>query len=216
MMRRYALFLALLIAGTALNLAVAWSGAAWVAPASATPVFTSGPLADGEFEGVTSRRALGHTRLSRATFRVSADAESTGGIDEWEWHINGREYSETQAGWPLRAWRCRNYGDVERATATSVTTVAKTGLNPIVGGIALTPFSPGPMAATWRALPYVPMWPGVVGNAALYAAALGLLIAGPGWVRRRIRRRRRQCEACGYPIGTSPVCTECGAAVSSG
>ena len=33
-------------------------------------------------------------------------------------------------------------------------------------------------------------------------------------VDRRTRRRRRgQCEKCAYPIGVSPVCTECGAAV---
>ena len=32
-------------------------------------------------------------------------------------------------------------------------------------------------------------------------------------VRRAIRRRRGLCPACAYPIGTSEVCTECGASV---
>jgi hypothetical protein len=31
--------------------------------------------------------------------------------------------------------------------------------------------------------------------------------------RRGLRRRRNCCLECGYPIGTSPMCTECGAAV---
>ncbi len=30
-------------------------------------------------------------------------------------------------------------------------------------------------------------------------------------VRRQARRRRGLCVVCGYPVGTSTVCTECGA-----
>jgi hypothetical protein len=33
-------------------------------------------------------------------------------------------------------------------------------------------------------------------------------------IRRAWRRHGRQCLRCGYPIGTSPVCTECGAPVA--
>ena len=59
------------------------------------------------------------------------------------------------------------------------------------------------------------LWPGFAINTIFYAAMLWLLLAVPGFVRRRIRTRRGQCPACAYPIGTSNVCTECGAAVKS-
>ena len=59
-------------------------------------------------------------------------------------------------------------------------------------------------------LPYLPLWPGFAINTVFYAAMLWLLFFAPGFVRRRIRTRRGQCPACGYPIGTNPLCTECG------
>lgn len=65
-----------------------------------------------------------------------------------------------------------------------------------------------------RGLPYQPMWSGFVVNTIFYAIVLWLMFAMPRALRRRLRIRRGQCPACAYPIGTSPVCTECGAAVS--
>ena len=65
-------------------------------------------------------------------------------------------------------------------------------------------------------LPLRPIWPGFAINTIFYAAMLWLLFFAPGAVRRTIRRRRGLCPACAYPSwggGTSPVCTECGAAV---
>ena len=64
-----------------------------------------------------------------------------------------------------------------------------------------------------RFLPYAPLWPGFAINMVFYAAVLWLPFAGFRFARRRIRARRGQCPACAYPIGTSNVCTECGAAV---
>jgi hypothetical protein len=49
-------------------------------------------------------------------------------------------------------------------------------------------------------------------NTIFYAAILWLLFFAPGAMRRTIRRNRGLCPACGYPIGTSSVCTECGVA----
>jgi hypothetical protein len=59
-------------------------------------------------------------------------------------------------------------------------------------------------------LPLKAIWPGFAINTIFYAAILWLLFAAPGFVRRRIRARRRQCPACAYPVGTSNICTECG------
>lgn len=58
---------------------------------------------------------------------------------------------------------------------------------------------------------FLPLWPGLLGNTAMYAA----LIAVP-WLllrRRRLnhRRKRNQCLACGYELGTGVErCPECG------
>ena len=62
-------------------------------------------------------------------------------------------------------------------------------------------------------LPLLPLSSGFAINTIFYAAILWLLFFAPDAVRRTIRRRRGLCPACAYPIGTSPVCTECGAVV---
>ena len=63
-------------------------------------------------------------------------------------------------------------------------------------------------------LPLIPIWPGFAINTFFYAAILWLLFAVPGRVRRWRRIRRGLCVKCAYPVGTSEVCTECGASVS--
>ena len=62
-----------------------------------------------------------------------------------------------------------------------------------------------------RTLPLLPHWPGFTTNTIFYAAILGVVFFAPGKLRRTIRRRRGLCPACAYPVGTSKVCTECGA-----
>ena len=58
--------------------------------------------------------------------------------------------------------------------------------------------------------PAKPAWPGFAVNSIFYAAILGVVYMG---ILRFIRKRRTMkncCRNCGYPIGSSPVCTECG------
>ena len=62
-------------------------------------------------------------------------------------------------------------------------------------------------------LPLLPLFPGFVINTVFYALLLWVIFYGPFAARRMLRRRRGVCAKCAYPIGTSPVCTECGAAV---
>lgn len=59
-----------------------------------------------------------------------------------------------------------------------------------------------------------PLWPDFAINTLFYPAILWLLFAAPFALRRWRRIRRGLCPKCGYPIGDSPVCTECGAAVN--
>ena len=61
-----------------------------------------------------------------------------------------------------------------------------------------------------KRLPLIPIWPGFAVNTIFYGAIIWLLIPGPFALRRLIRRRRGLCPACGYPVGESDVCSECG------
>lgn len=61
-----------------------------------------------------------------------------------------------------------------------------------------------------RSLPLMPVWSGFILNTAFYAALLWMMVKVPGMERRAIRRSRGLCPKCAYPIGESPVCTECG------
>jgi hypothetical protein len=63
------------------------------------------------------------------------------------------------------------------------------------------------------ALPCYPIWPGFAINTIFYAAILWLIFFVPSKLKRTLRRRRGLCPACAYPVGTSDVCTECGAPV---
>jgi len=65
-----------------------------------------------------------------------------------------------------------------------------------------------------RRFPVRPLWPGFAINTVFYAVVLWLLFAAPFALRRRRRIRRGLCPKCAYPVGTSDVCTECGAAVN--
>ncbi len=64
-----------------------------------------------------------------------------------------------------------------------------------------------------RLIPFRPRWAGLAAGSAGYAAVMALTLGVFGAARRAIRRRRHGCPACGYPIGSSPVCTECGGEV---
>ncbi len=64
-------------------------------------------------------------------------------------------------------------------------------------------------------LPLRPLWPGFLVDSIAGGAVLWLLVNTPRGVRRLGRRLRSRCPGCGYPVGSSPVCTECGAYLSS-
>ncbi|MCI0630649.1 MAG: hypothetical protein L0Y44_08365 [Phycisphaerales bacterium] len=64
-------------------------------------------------------------------------------------------------------------------------------------------------------LPVKPLWPGFALNTLFYATILWLLFTAPGTIRRWSRNKRNLCPACAYPVGSNPVCTECGNRVPS-
>lgn len=73
---------------------------------------------------------------------------------------------------------------------------------------------PGPGHGT-RLVAWLPIFPGVLIDSAVYGlAAYGLCAVLPSSVRRAVRRRRGRCVRCGYDrrgLGDGALCPECGA-----
>lgn len=65
-----------------------------------------------------------------------------------------------------------------------------------------------------RRLPIEPVWLGFFGDVVLFGGGLWVLLRVRGVVRRYVRWKRGRCLECGYPIGGSAVCTECGGVVA--
>ena len=110
------------------------------------------------------------------------------------WSKRGYErHRVTEAGWPFRC--------LEGSQSTAREHFSGPGLLWI--GIRGSP-----------SMPYHPRWTAFVCNALLYAALLWpLFLVAPRTIRRHRRARRGLCLACGYPVGESAVCSECGKAV---
>lgn len=64
----------------------------------------------------------------------------------------------------------------------------------------------------WDGLPASPLWGGLAVNTAVYGAAWYPLLALPGLVLARLRRRKGKCGACGYDMRglAASTCPECG------
>lgn len=62
-----------------------------------------------------------------------------------------------------------------------------------------------------RAFPWLPLLPGLIANAVIYASPVLALWYTAVWLHRRWRRRRGRCPNCAYPMqdGIS-ICPECG------
>ncbi|MCL4197692.1 MAG: hypothetical protein KJZ69_09390 [Phycisphaerales bacterium] len=168
-------------------------------------------ISDKLYEGESRLDQFGRSLIFRAPTR-EWKFMSNGMLEYAVWDFDETSYAEIRAGWPMRAWSCRNYGYHEMTTFSGRLLTVRPD-ETTVGGIALAPFSitnRRHAARAWRALPYQPLWDGVVVNTLCCAALLASIAYLPRWVRGQIRHRRGQCPACAYPRGTSPVCTECG------
>jgi hypothetical protein len=179
-----------LLLGAIVNVAVAWGCAYFSTP----------------FETVTCsdafiRRLYGSNRLEPNRSWVVSTQHSLGylrSIMHTVDRYNAFDRSSQQAwaaGWPMLAM----YGWSEFDSKPDGCFLIKKPIHNLLG---------------YRGIPFTPFWPGFAINMIFYAAILWVLFFAPGSVRRIIRRRRGLCPACAYPIGTSPVCTECGKPVT--
>jgi len=141
-------------------------------------------------------------QLSESQFRKIIPSGSAFFSDEPALRRRLIFYREVLAGWPTYALR----GELSNQHDS---------LSPTARGLFRFPYqdqSPG----VWNELPLIPIWPGFAINTVFYAAIVWLLFFTPGTLRRRRRIKRGLCLACAYPIGVSPVCTECGVPVRKG
>ncbi len=110
------------------------------------------------------------------------------------------------SGWPLRCMRwseqhLRIHDRIGRRW---------TWANGVHAGVG-TPTTFQTLPPLERRLPLQPIMPAFALGTLMWMLPIGLLWLCPGLLRRHLRRKRNRCPACGYPIGASPVCTECGA-----
>lgn len=115
-------------------------------------------------------------------------------------------FKESCAGWPFKCLKGHSWLGMNKGTPTG--TVFWSGNDgrgwfevPALGYFKILPS---------RRLPIMPVWSGLVLNSLLFAVPFWVLIRLPSQMRRRLRRIRGRCPGCGYPVGTSDVCTECG------
>ena len=178
-----------LVLGAAVNVAVAWACAF-----SRTECPQYGAEMDAAF------RSAWDTRLdngwpdapARVTWRISVSHTVVSGHAYDLQSQEPRLYwlDEHRLGWPFRSLSYCSESRVGDSYA-----FVPPGLNPV-------------------RMPLRPIWRGFLLNTALSASALWLAAFGPRLGLRFVRRLRGGlCTRCGYPHGTSQVCTECGATI---
>jgi hypothetical protein len=102
-------------------------------------------------------------------------------------------------GWPFLSMWCRAGGD------SNASAPLPTAWSP---AITSAPTETGYPA---HVLPLAPIWGGLLANVALYTLPWILVLGAPRVAIRFSRRHRGLCPVCAYPIGSSPICAECGA-----
>ncbi|MFN7022619.1 MAG: hypothetical protein ACK4WH_15020 [Phycisphaerales bacterium] len=159
--------------------------------------FVEGPAPPLPADLAAERRSM------RAIFRNVNNADAAPIRTHLSPNTRMTQFWVEEWGWPFRSlwsWGARQM----TATIGPPAVVLHAG-----GGLAFAVSGP----AAQRTLPCRPAWPGLIGNTAVWFAA----IAGAdlGWRAVRVwpRRRRGLCAGCGYDLrgtGAGVPCPECG------
>lgn len=216
-----------LLLGAIMNIAVAWSLAAWLPLSGWRMQLTYWPEEHVHFEwrefstwGGTRNvwsstpNGLHDTLLDWVTIpdpqveEVRVDEKSV------EWPTRDRERF-LHSDLPKTVWGCRHdAGWPSRAVRYDVSFDDTRSSFVASDGIALTDLSFVARDRPFRALPLRPIWPGLLINTLFYALIAGCLWPVPFGLRRVLRRRRNLCIRCGYAragIAPDAACPECGA-----
>lgn len=198
-----------LLLGAMVNVAVAWGCALrnhlWGLEVRYERVTS------GDWELICVQRAFGSEEVhvcDRLSDAVDLTTLRTYPTTPWwlDWHrrfgaVGTLPWGQAH-GWPmytLTAWQDWNPDPVQRSDTDEDSAT--------YGGWG---FGDG---RSFRLIPATPIWSGSAFNTAFYGVCLFLLAYSARATRGIMRRRRGDCAHCGYPRGTSPVCTECGEAL---
>jgi hypothetical protein len=125
------------------------------------------------------------------------------------WHV-----MEIRAGWPVRSFKAgfrRYYAAPLAMVPLPIETQTFGGFLMTVGTLPPSPgFGPATPIPDERLVPYMPIWHAFVVNSLIYAGVLFLVFRGANTLRRQVRIWRGRCPNCGYPVGLSLICSECG------
>ena len=201
--------LLLLIAGAALNVAVAWGIALFDQYFGPTITLTRARMSTGHFEETRSwERKFWHNRPKT---HLHHSLEKAAGWRRFGWERVYMEGSSqtghdaawvTRSGWPLRSFEgaiWHRYHGLQLYQRWNAGILILNAPNKLI------------IYMPWHVRPF-----SFIVNTLFYVGALWMLFVFPVSLRRMIRRRCDRCSHCDYPIGTSEICTECGAAVTPG
>ena len=216
-MKRYLIAIAIfLLVGALLNVCIAWALQLWGKQPIPDPENISGHLGTlGPSERSSWARASGQGWPERPNvvwvqefvggrftdlFAQSPEVDSTGLTEDEHLELIRTQFSYTveivERGWPARTVSMERWYEFHY---------------------------PGPFQWQCNGYPvagrYIPirlLWGGFVANTVVYAAFFAAAVAAPFLAVRFLRARRGCCLNCGYPVGDSSQCPECGQPVRDG
>lgn len=124
------------------------------------------------------------------------------GDEVWSW-------LRTTSGWPLKAMTF-DFGEVSKINDNPVTRIRATS-GAWTQGVHIPANKFFGLTLQQHRIPLRPLWPQFLINLFFWSLVSGLLLFGPGALKRHIRTRRGQCPRCGYHMVGLTRCPECGA-----
>src|SRR5688572_8974235 len=190
-----------LIAGAIVNVVVAWGRSV---PSSVVVETRDRLVNEDDIAWWRKRASAGFADAPVGVSEFFGFARFTLFMHEEEWSGNNRSLGNncfrSMHGWPMLCLERDSWVDRKawKVYDNSSLTLPK-------------PW-PFPTSRTVR-LPTRPILIGVLVNSVFYAVAIALTVHVLAAVRRWRRIKHGLCPACAYPIGQSPICTECGGPV---
>lgn len=153
----------------------------------------------GDYEQAAFADQLGQGLLSSAAGRRDPPSWTIASTPERVSHPDGdvRFLTEIGYGFPLIALCCQSW-ELNTSTNTVTTNCIDVGSR-----------------TRERFFPTDIHWLGMSANTLIFGSALFLTVNARRFFLRRGRAKRNLCIACGYPIGQSVTCPECGCVVRS-
>ena len=148
-----------------------------------------------EFWFVSANGRINLSELEEAseTELVEVDPRPAYASPSWNESPLDATYMHVRHGWP---WLCAQGRQIR---------------NPLGQGWTIVYTFYSKTAQGSVAIPYFPIWPGLLANTLFYATMTLALLAALRLNRTRRRRKRGRCIACGYKLGDGvTTCPECG------